>query len=181
MGGVDQTGVSGRGVPALRLVGGDAAFARRHDQPPVSALRPNARRDIARENHGAARLSESDARMVFAGEVARAIEGGRAGVLRPDRRRALVQRATGIGLRPFDAHLVIAIVQESAQRSGDAGRRAVIDGASPNLAMVGGGECGADAGRPTGDSSAGNTVRLAIIAIGIGLFVLGAFIAWLGA
>ena len=37
-------------------------------------------------------------------------------MLRPERRERLVSMATRLGLRPFDAHLVIAIAQEAARR-----------------------------------------------------------------
>lgn len=72
--------------------------------------------DIARENRQAARLDDADVRAAFAVEVARSIEGGRAAILRPERRRDLIAAAVGRGLREFDAHLVIAIVQDAARR-----------------------------------------------------------------
>lgn len=50
-----------------------------------------------------------------------AIEGGRAGIIRPEVRRRLVAAGVSMGLRPFDANLVIAIVQDDA-RSGTASR-----------------------------------------------------------
>ncbi|MCA9294405.1 MAG: hypothetical protein KDA20_11390 [Phycisphaerales bacterium] len=48
--------------------------------------------------------------------VADALEGGRAAILRPERRRELVANAQAMGLRPFDANLIIAIVQDGARR-----------------------------------------------------------------
>lgn len=48
------------------------------------------------------------------------MEGGKAALLRPERRRELFHRAEDMGLRPFDANLVIAIVQEAARRGEDA-------------------------------------------------------------
>jgi len=92
-------------TPALRLVPA-------HDTPEPPRT---ARRDIARENHEAA-LAADDARAAFAIEVARSIEGGRAALLRPEVRRSLVQAAQGKGLRPFDANLIIAVVQDAVRR-----------------------------------------------------------------
>jgi hypothetical protein len=43
------------------------------------------------------------------------LEGGRTALLTPDRRRRLVTLATKMGLRPFDAALIIAIVQDAAR------------------------------------------------------------------
>jgi hypothetical protein len=76
---------------------------------------PAARRHIARENHAAA-LAADDARWLFAQHVKDSVEGGRAALVRPQIRRNLVTRAEQMGLRPFDANLVIAIVQDAARR-----------------------------------------------------------------
>lgn len=59
-----------------------------------------------------------DPRWVLAVRTANAIEGGRAAVLPPESRARLLSLATRLGLRPFDANLVIAIVQDGA-RSGE--------------------------------------------------------------
>lgn len=91
--------------PALRLV-------RETDRPEPERV---ARREVARENHQAA-LGADDARAAFAVEVARSIEGGRAALLRPEVRRSLVEAARGKGLRPFDANLIIAVVQDAVRR-----------------------------------------------------------------
>jgi hypothetical protein len=61
-------------------------------------------------------LSAGDPRWVFAARVASQLEGGRAGVLRPERRERLMRTARLLGLRAFDASLVIALVQDSARR-----------------------------------------------------------------
>ncbi|MEZ6243037.1 MAG: hypothetical protein R3B57_08340 [Phycisphaerales bacterium] len=63
-------------------------------------------------------LPAADARWVFAVRVAYAIEPGPEPALPPDRRRRLLGIAKALGLRPFDANLIIAIVQDAA-RSGD--------------------------------------------------------------
>lgn len=73
-------------------------------------------RAVARANRAAAALGADDARAIFSARVAGALEGGRAAVLRPEHRRRLVGAAAGMGLRPFDANLIIAIVQDAARR-----------------------------------------------------------------
>ncbi len=104
-------------MPPLRLVGAGSA-------PNRSALRVARRvvpareehtREVTRENLAAASMSVSDARWAFAVRVASSIEGKRAGILRPDVRQRLVQQAAHLGLRPFDANLVIAIIQDAAR------------------------------------------------------------------
>lgn len=57
-----------------------------------------------------------DPRLGFAVRVAQQLEGGRAALLRPERRRRLLREARRLGLRPFDAHLIVAIVQDGARR-----------------------------------------------------------------
>ena len=70
---------------------------------------------MTRENLASAALSVSDARWAFAVRVASSVEGNRAGILRPAIRQRLVHQASHLGLRPFDANLVIAIVQDAAR------------------------------------------------------------------
>ncbi|MEM1329956.1 MAG: hypothetical protein AAGG07_05290 [Planctomycetota bacterium] len=52
---------------------------------------------------------------MFAARVASSLEGGRAAVLPPERRARLVTQARSLGLREFDANLIVAIVQDSAR------------------------------------------------------------------
>lgn len=85
------------------------------DSAPPRAQIDRARRDAARENRLASELSPEDARIILAARVAEAIEGGKAAMLRPDRRRELVAAGVRMGLRPFDSNLVIAIVQDAAR------------------------------------------------------------------
>lgn len=63
-------------------------------------------------------LQANDARWVFAVRVSKALEPGPEPALPPDRRRRLMSIARALGLRPFDANLIIAIVQDAA-RSGE--------------------------------------------------------------
>jgi hypothetical protein len=62
-------------------------------------------------------LSAHDARRVLAVAAYAALEGGRAAVLRPGRRRRLNQLAARLGLRAFDASLIIAIAQDAARHA----------------------------------------------------------------
>jgi hypothetical protein len=87
---------------------------------------------VREENIAAGSLSPDDARWILAAQAAATLEGGRLAMLRPERRRALVALATRIGLRPFDASLVIAIVQDAAR----CGEEPVGAGASQRLRLV---------------------------------------------
>lgn len=107
-----------RPSPILKLVGG----------PPGAQVRPH---DIAQENRSAALIGPSDARWIFATSVAAGLEGGRLALLRPQSRQRLLVRAEELGLRPFDANLVIAIVQDAAQ-----GGRALSRDTQERLVMV---------------------------------------------
>lgn len=72
--------------------------------------------EVGAENRAASALETFDARWIMAVRVADALEGGKAAVLRPETRSRLVTSATRMGLRPFDANLVIAIVQDAARQ-----------------------------------------------------------------
>lgn len=117
------------GQQRLRLVGVDDRAAEvTHDRarPPAEVA---ARRAVAQENHAAHRtaqvLPETDLRMVFAVNVARSLQGGRAAILTPERRRGLVTAAETMGLKPFAANLVIAMVQHAAREGEDVSSGAV--------------------------------------------------------
>jgi len=94
-----------------------AASSRVKDTPPAVDREKEAilARRVATENVAASEMSPADARWVFAMETARRLEGNAQAILRPQRRRDLHLLATRIGLRPFDANLVIAIVQDAAR------------------------------------------------------------------
>ena len=96
------------------------------------------RRDIARENHAASSLDPADVRWELASRVQHSLEGGNAAILRPERRRELIAAAVGRGMRPFDANLVIAIVQDAARRGECVSPRkgAGPSRATPNFAAV---------------------------------------------
>mgnify|MGYP000893575901 CR=1 FL=1 len=105
-------------APILRLVGGQEPPA-----TPAEATRPgharDARRAVARENQLAATISTYDARWIFAVDIASSLVGGRSALLPAKTRKRLLARAAALGMRPFDANLVIAVVQD-AQREGRA-------------------------------------------------------------
>lgn len=62
-------------------------------------------------------MSATDPRWVLAARTAVLLKGGQAGILAPEHRRKINAMASRLGLRAFDAGLVIAIVQDSV-RSG---------------------------------------------------------------
>jgi hypothetical protein len=96
--------------PQLRLVGagegprgGDAA------------------RGVARENRAAAQnplLDPADPRWVLALRARAQLQGG---ALPPDRRAQLMRAARAMGMRDFDATMIIAIVQDQARRGVELG------------------------------------------------------------
>lgn len=95
--------------------------------PPPAAIR-----EVGLENRMAA-LAADDVRAAFAATVAASLEGGRAAILRPKARQALMASGAKLGLRPFDTSLVIAIVQDAARR-GEGVNAAPVHG---RLGMVG--------------------------------------------
>jgi len=112
-------------IPALRLV--NILDAGAHPPLPSSDAVGRARRQIAAENHSASSLSVDDARWAFAVTVSQSLEGGRTAALPPASRDRLLKVATRMGMRPFDANLVIAIVQDGA-RSGEGSLAAPVAG-----------------------------------------------------
>ncbi len=114
----DFTSKGGNRAPVLRLVRDGVASA--HPLVAGDTLPPTPARvqAVAAENALASGITGGDARLIFASKVAGALEGGRAAILPPERRRALVAAGVEMGLRPFDANLVIAIVQDGT-RSGE--------------------------------------------------------------
>lgn len=100
--------------PGLRLIRTEVSpeVSNRHSKP----LRAKLAGDVGAENRRAATLSDRDARRIIAQRVAENIDGGRAGILVPERRQALVATAQRLGMRTFDANLIIAIVQDRFRR-----------------------------------------------------------------
>ena len=96
---------------ALRLVRPGETPAEPISRAPLSPTRVR----IRRENQSAALLTEHDARRIMALRVAEQIEGGRAALITPEKRARLMTISRALGLRPFDASLIIAIVQDAAR------------------------------------------------------------------
>ena len=93
--------------PRLRLVGSD-------DPKVVTSWR--AARDVADENRAAARnpsLDPTDPRWVLAARTHSQLQGS---TLTPERRARVLRTARQLGVRPFEANVIIAIVQDHARR-----------------------------------------------------------------
>jgi hypothetical protein len=121
-----------------------------------------------RADHGA--LTATDARWVFAARVGESLEGHSAAVLPPEKRERLMRLAEVIGLRAFDANLIIAIVQDSVRCGLEPLSRSTAD----RLAMVAG------AGSTT--RRAGGWSRAMVVAWAAMLGAMGAtaLIRWVG-
>lgn len=81
-----------------------------------AVARERAIRENVRSAATASQLSSDDARVIFATKVQACLEGGRAAILRPQRREQLLALSHNMGFRPFDANLIIALVQDAARR-----------------------------------------------------------------
>ncbi|MHC5113841.1 MAG: hypothetical protein ACYTGP_05375 [Planctomycetota bacterium] len=96
--------------PNLRLVGGE-------NPANVAAWATGGRdaRAVARENRAAASatLDPTDPRWVLAVRTQSQLQGT---ALSPERRAAVMRTARRLGVRPFDANVIIAIVQDQARR-----------------------------------------------------------------
>ena len=93
--------------PRLRLVGSD-------DPKAVTSWR--AARDVADENRAAAgnpSLDPTDPRWVLAARTHSQLQGS---TLTPERRARVLRTARQLGVRPFEASVIIAIVQDQARR-----------------------------------------------------------------
>jgi len=99
---------------ALRLVGADDPVAAQSLRE--TRAQRDAARAVERANRESAELTPDDARVIFAMRVFESLEGGRAAILRPERRARLRHLATSLGLGQFDTALVMAIAQDAARR-----------------------------------------------------------------
>lgn len=111
--------------PNLRLVGLDNGSS-----DTAWADQERARLAVIKENRIAAHvpgLDPGDPRWILAMQTQARLQGA---MLTPERRDQLMRSATKLGLRPFEANLVIAIVQDRAR----AGQR--VDEAAPTIAML---------------------------------------------
>lgn len=101
--------------PPLRLVRGPIP-ADDAERSREETARRQREREVAEANRSASAISPDDTRWIFALRVAEQLDGGRAAVLAPEKRRRLLSLGRRLGLRPFDANLLIAIVQDGARR-----------------------------------------------------------------
>jgi len=94
--------------PRLRLVSRDDAAAWSHGR--------RERRDVIRENRAAAGgrdLDPTDPRWTLAVRTHTMLQGT---ALTPERRERVMRTARLLGVRPFDANVIIAVVQDQARR-----------------------------------------------------------------
>lgn len=109
--------------PDLRLVG--------HMTNGAAQLDPaDARQAVTLENRRAAHhpdLDPADPRWVLAAQTQSRLEGS---LLPPEQRERIERIATRMGVRPFEANLIMAIVQDQARRG------ATLIDAAPLLSMV---------------------------------------------
>ena len=113
------------------------------------------------------RVIAMDARWVLAVRTAEWLQGGRAAILTPEHRRRIVSLAARIGLRPFDASLIIAIVQDAVR----SGQEPLGRDAEGRLALV----------RPAASEPAVPAAALLLASVAIGLVLWSGLVAWLGA
>lgn len=112
----------------------------------------------------------TDARWVFAARVAQSLEGHSAAVLTPEKRDRLMKVAEVIGLRPFDANLIIAIVQDSVR----CGLEPLSKSTADRLMMVAG------PGRSRAPSAPWSRVMVVAWAAMLGVMGATALIRWVG-
>jgi hypothetical protein len=128
-----------------------------------------ARREVARENLLASALPAMDVRWMLALKVQHALEGGVAAMLRPEVRRRLIDDAGSMGLRPFDANLIIAIVQDRARSSLPIGGPET----DARLAMVGAPEV------PSATTQNARAFHMLMLGASLGLLVAAYVVNWI--
>jgi hypothetical protein len=164
--------------PVLRLVnGGDVASPRSvrlsgapGERRSAEAAVRAAAAGVRRENLEAATLAASDARWLLAVQVSQALEGGRAAVLPPERRRRLIGLGQRLGVGAFDANLVIAIVQDAARH----GEGALSPATMSRLTLV-------REPRPAPAAGSGPSWGTVLAAAALGAALAAAMIRWIGA
>ena len=114
--------------PDFRLTGFDGPAERE-----AWAAQQQARLEIIKENRIAAArapgLDPSDPRWILAMQTQARLQGA---VLTPERREQLLASGRKLGLRPFEANLVIAIVQDRAR----CGKSESLKAAQPAMRLV---------------------------------------------
>ena len=122
--GANRPPVPPRPVDPARTLRPAARGPRRPDEEHRAAF------SVTRENRQAALrrdLDPTDPRWVLAVRVASQMEGS---LLTPERRARVMRTAHQLGIRPFDAGIVIAMVQDRLRRGGSLGEL------SPQLQML---------------------------------------------
>ncbi len=115
---------------------------------------------LARESAREPAFDPTDARWKLAIAAQRALEGA---VLAYDERRRLLDLATRIGIRPFDANLILAIVQDRARRG------ETLESAAPTLAII----------PSPAHSSPANHTWIWVTGITVAMVADGVLIAWI--
>ncbi|MBX3386806.1 MAG: hypothetical protein KF768_09560 [Phycisphaeraceae bacterium] len=156
----------------LRLVNGDDAAPQR----PLSARITRRPGQLPRLTPAQPVRSDSD-HQAFARTVALSLEHGRAAVLTPERRKRLMRLADELRIHPFDAALVIALVQDRARRGMVANEAPLGGDGSIDLSPVG---SMASAMRSEG-RAAGRVRSLAIVAAGLGVGFALILVNWIAA
>lgn len=118
-------------------------------------------------------LDPEDARWTVAVATAMALQGGRAALITSEKRAEISQLATRSGLRPFDASLVMGIVQE-AVRSGEP---ALSVGVQSRLKLVTAGLLASGNEVPAQDKRA-MLSRQRLVLIAVWGVLLGACLMW---
>lgn len=111
------------------------------DEIPSPRTARAAARRVAGANHDASTLSTEQMRDAFAARVAESLEGGKNAILRPESRARLIDLGARMGIRRFDAHLVIALTQDAARRGEvhtkpDDNMSSAIEGNSGDVPMI---------------------------------------------
>ena len=122
-------------------------------------------------------MDPADARWTVAVATAMAVEGGRAGIISAERRAGVLELATSVGLRPFDAAMIMAVVQD-ARRAGEAPlsvnvqQRLLLVGGAGIIGVPMTGASGGSGGATTGRGSAWLAVVWAVLLGLVGMWVM---------
>ncbi len=148
-------------MATLRLTGAGRLSRRSLSVPVSRAFAPTAASVPERRP-----IQATDARWVMAARAASRLQGGTAAILVPEERRRLMLLAERLGLRAFDAALIIAIVQDAARRGADP----LGEATESSVGLVRG---------PM--ASAGETVGLMLASAALAGVLFCGLLAWLGA
>ncbi len=135
-------------LSALRMSSASAAPPALRSQPSEAGAGARTRgawAEIAKENLAArafasgvgnsspSGLGHTDPRWLLAVKTSSLLEGGKAALLTPAKRQSIMTLARQLGLRPFEASLVVAVVQDGAR----AGEGTLSEGVKARLSLVG--------------------------------------------